>query len=132
MELPIFISALLLFFILFCMIAHYFYTQVRASLLEYLLILVAATIPYGVIAGRIRDYTDSFQNRLVEIFLSVPLGLMMLYSASKGLNWAERRGIRNAWPRLGLMLLSCQMIPAILWQFPFLVMLANGFSENQY
>ena len=100
---------------IFGMIVYYFYKNVRASLLEYLFILVCASLPYQILVGRIHllsDFGEVF-DRIAEIIVTMPCLFTILYGASKGLNWAERRGVRSPIQRIVMMLLGIQAIPAI-------------------
>ena len=111
---------------------HYFYTKVRASLLEFLFTIVSASIPYAFIRGQFESRVNELASRITEVVLALLLGVNVLFGSAKGLCWADQHGIRSQGHRIGLMGLGCLLIPAVFWQIPIglLLVKTDGFSSH--
>ena len=122
------------------LIVYYFYKNVQASLLEYMLILILASVPMGISSQIPWKDWNGLRSENVDILhvivCGLPFSCLILYGSSKGLNWAARQQVTGSGARFWLIVYGALAIPAVLWQLPFAgllmaIVVSNG-RELEY
>lgn len=100
---------------LLAMVTMQFYGHVRASLLEFMLTLIAGSVPSGLLMRLAYDsgaFVDLDRLPFAVAVALVPFALALLGTAW-ALPRAEVLGVRSVWLRLGMMLVGWALVPAV-------------------
>lgn len=100
---------------LLAMVAMQFYGSVRASLFEFMLTLIAGSVPSGLLMRLAYDggaFVGLDRLPFAVAVALVPFALALLGSAW-ALPRAEVLGVRSVWRRAGMMLVGWALVPVV-------------------